>query len=174
MVAHFHIVMAVAAIFGIFAATYYWFPIMFGRMMDETLGKLHFWLTFAGAYCIFMPLHFLGIAGGVRRYADSGGVNYLAGLQGLQLFATVAAFVTGSGQLIFLYNFFRSVMSGTRATANPWNATTLEWSKSWPPDRDHCGGLSPGFTAVRMNTACPVRRRTFCEDVAPEEAENVE
>ena len=83
VVAHFHIVMGVAAIFGIFAATYYWFPKMFGRSMDETLGKLHFWITFAGVYCIFMPMHFLGVAGGIRRYADSSGAKYLAALQPL-------------------------------------------------------------------------------------------
>ena len=71
VVAHFHLVMGVAAIFGIFAATYFWFPKMFGRMMNEPLGKIHFWFTFVGAYCIFMPMHFVGIAGGIRRYADA-------------------------------------------------------------------------------------------------------
>ncbi len=106
VVAHFHLVMGVAAIFGIFAATYYWFPKMFGRSMDETLGKLHFWLTFVGVYCIFMPMHFLGIAGGIRRYADSTGAKYLAALQPLHEFMTIAAFVTAAAQLIFLLEFF--------------------------------------------------------------------
>ena len=80
VVAHFHLIMGVAAIFGMFAGTFYWFPKMFGRMMNETLGKLHFWLTFIGVYCIFMPMHFLGIAGNPRRYADFTNVEYLAAL----------------------------------------------------------------------------------------------
>ena len=80
VVAHFHLVMGVAAIFGIFAATYFWFPKMFGRMMNEPLAKLHFWFTFVGAYCIFMPMHFIGIAGGIRRYADSFGGRFSGAL----------------------------------------------------------------------------------------------
>src|ERR1700732_1413531 len=102
VVAHFHLIMGVAAIFGIFAATYFWFPKMFGRMLNETLGKIHFWLTFIGAYCIFMPMHFIGIAGAIRRYADSTGVQYLAQFQPVHKFMTIAAFITAAGQLIFL------------------------------------------------------------------------
>ncbi len=143
VVAHLHIVMGVAAIFGIFAATYFWFPKMFGRAMSEPLGKLHFWLTFAGVYCIFMPMHFLGIAGGIRRYADAGGAKYLLGLQPLHEFITVAAFITGAAQLIFFWNFFRSLRFGERAAANPWNATTLEWITSSPPPADNFGGEFP-------------------------------
>jgi len=143
VVAHFHLVMGVAAIFGIFAATYYWFPKMFGRMMNETLGKLHFWLTFAGVYCIFMPMHFLGVAGGIRRYADSTGPAYLAALQPLHFFITVAAFVTASAQLIFFVNFFRSLAAGSPAPENPWKATTLEWTTSSPPSHDNFDGRPP-------------------------------
>jgi cytochrome c oxidase subunit I len=133
VVAHLHLVMGVAAIFGVFAATYYWFPKMFGREMSEPLAKAHFWITFAGAYCIFMPMHFLGIAGGIRRYADYTGVGYLAALQPLHRFMTIAAFATAAGQLIFFYNFFRSLKKGRRASANPWRATTLEWATASPP-----------------------------------------
>jgi cytochrome c oxidase subunit 1 len=143
VVAHFHLVMAVAAIFGIFSATYYWFPKMFGRMMDETLGKVHFWLTFVGAYCIFMPMHFEGIYGGIRRYADSTGASYLAALHPLNLFMTIAAFVTAGAQLIFFYNFFRSLRSGAKATENPWRATTLEWATASPPPIDNFAGAYP-------------------------------
>jgi cytochrome c oxidase subunit I len=143
VVAHFHIVMGVAAVFGIFAATYYWFPKMFGRRMDEPLGKLHFWLTFVGVYCIFMPMHFLGIAGGIRRYADASGAKYLAGLQPLHEFITVAAFMTAAAQVIFFWNFFRSLRIGALASANPWNATTLEWATVSPPPPDNFGGEFP-------------------------------
>jgi cytochrome c oxidase subunit 1 len=143
VVAHFHLVMGVAAIFGIFAATYFWFPKMFGRMMNETLGKLHFWFTFVGAYCIFFPMHFIGIEGGIRRYADATGVNYLASLQPVHMFISIAAFVTIFGQLFFFINFFWSLKKGEKATNNPWNATTLEWSTTSPPPHDNFGGHFP-------------------------------
>jgi cytochrome c oxidase subunit I len=143
VVAHLHLVMGVAAIFGIFAATYYWFPKMFGRMMSEPLGRIHFWITFAGAYCIFMPMHFVGIAGGIRRYADYTGVDYLAALQPIHRFMTIAAFLTAAGQLIFFYNFFWSLKNGPLAPANPWHATTLEWTTSSPPPHDNFGGGAP-------------------------------
>ena len=143
VVAHFHLVMGVAAIFGIFGATYFWFPKMFGRMMSEPLGKLHFWITFAGAYCIFMPMHFIGIAGAIRRYADYTGVQYLAQFQPVHKFMTIAAFITAAGQLIFLWNFFWSLKHGAKASDNPWHATTLEWSTATPPPHDNFGGHYP-------------------------------
>jgi cytochrome c oxidase subunit I len=143
VVAHFHLVMGVAAIFGIFAATYFWFPKMFGRMMSEPLGKIHFWFTFVGAYCIFMPMHFIGIAGGIRRYADASAVGFLAHLQPVHEFMTIAAFITGAAQLIFLFNFFYSLKFGPKASKNPWNATTLEWDTDSPPPIDNFGGHYP-------------------------------
>ncbi|MGH9737345.1 MAG: cytochrome c oxidase subunit I [Candidatus Acidiferrales bacterium] len=143
VVAHFHLVMGVAAIFGIFSATYYWFPKMFGRMMNETLGKVHFWLTFVGAYCIFMPMHFVGLYGGIRRYADSSGDTYLAALHPVHMFMTVAAFATAAAQLIFFYNFFHSLTSGAKATDNPWRGTTLEWATASPPPIDNFAGAYP-------------------------------
>ncbi len=143
VVAHFHLVMGVAAIFGIFAATYFWYPKMFGRMMSEPLGKLHFWITFAGAYCIFMPMHFIGIAGAIRRYADPSGAQYLAQFQPVHMFMSVAAFITAAGQLIFLFNFFWSLKYGEKASDNPWHATTLEWTTATPPPHDNFGGHYP-------------------------------
>ncbi len=142
VVAHFHFVMAVAAIFGIFAGTYFWFPKMFGRMMNETLGKWHFWLTFIGVYCIFMPMHYLGIAGNVRRYASFTD-NYLIPLIPVHKFITVAALFTGAVQLIFLYNLIWSRFRGPTAPDNPWEATTLEWSTTSPPPFDNFGGKHP-------------------------------
>ncbi|HKU19639.1 MAG TPA: cbb3-type cytochrome c oxidase subunit I [Terriglobales bacterium] len=140
VVGHFHLVMAVAAIFGIFAGTYFWFPKVTGRMMNETLGKLHFWTTFVGAYCIFMPFHYLGIAGNVRRY-QAFVDDYLVGLIPLHRFITVAALFTGAVQFIFLYNLFHSRFKGEEAPLNPWQATSLEWSTpSSPPPFDNFGG----------------------------------
>ncbi|MGB7680760.1 MAG: cbb3-type cytochrome c oxidase subunit I [Candidatus Acidiferrales bacterium] len=139
VVAHFHFVMAVAAIFAIFGATYFWAPKMFGRMMNETLGKWHFWLTFIGVYCIFMPMHYLGLAGNVRRYAAFTD-NYLVPLIPVHKFITVAALCTGAAQFIFLINLFYSRFWGPKATENPWEATTLEWNTTSPPPFDNFGG----------------------------------
>jgi cytochrome c oxidase subunit 1 len=143
VVAHFHLIMGVAAIFGIFAATYFWFPKMFGRMLNETIGKIHFWFTFVGVYAIFMPMHFLGLAGHPRRYADTTGVNFLAPLHSVHYFITIAAMITITAQLIFLFNFFYSMKAGQKATENPWEATTLEWSIPSPPPFDNFAGHIP-------------------------------
>ena len=139
VVAHFHFVMAVAAMFGIFAGTYFWFPKMYGRMMNEALGKWHFWLTFVGVYCIFMPMHYLGLAGNVRRYASFTD-NYLVPLIPVHKFISVAALITGAAQLLFFFNLFWSRFRGEKATDNPWEATTLEWSTTSPPPFDNFGG----------------------------------
>jgi len=141
-VGHFHMVMGVAAIFGMFAGTYFWFPKMFGRMMSEGMGKLHFWITFIGVYCIFMPMHYLGLAGNVRRYSSFTD-DYLVPLIPVHKFITIAAFVTGAGQLIFLFNLFWSMYRGKKAEANPWEGTTLEWSIPSPPPFDNFGGHIP-------------------------------
>ena len=142
VVGHFHLVMAVAAIFGIFSGTYFWFPKMTGKMMNETLGKVHFWLTFVGAYCIFMPFHYLGIMGNVRRYAQFVD-DYLQPVLGVHKFITVAALLTGAAQLIFLYNLIHSHFWGKAAPENPWQATSLEWSIPSPPPFDNFGGKPP-------------------------------
>ena len=143
VVAHFHLIMGVAAIFGIFTASYFWYPKMFGRMLNEGLGKIHFWITFAGVYAIFMPMHFLGLAGHPRRYADTTGVNYLADLVPMHLFITIAALITIAAQILFVINFFYSLKAGKEAGENPWNATTLEWSVASPPPFDNFGGQEP-------------------------------
>ncbi len=142
VVGHFHMVMAVAAIFGIFSGTYFWFPKMAGRMMNETLGKVHFWLSFVGAYCIFMPFHYLGIAANVRRY-QAFVDEYLQPLIPVHKFITIAAIVTGIAQFIFLYNFLHSYFRGELAPQNPWEATSLEWSTPTPVPFDNFAGKHP-------------------------------
>jgi cytochrome c oxidase subunit 1 len=143
VVAHFHLIMGVAAIFGIFAATYYWFPKMFGRMMNERLGRIHFFITLIGAYCIFMPMHYLGMAGQPRRYSQFTELAYLQHLIPLNRFITYAAIITISGQLIFLFNLFWSMFKGPKASDNPWEATTLEWTTATPPPHDNFAGVTP-------------------------------
>jgi len=170
VVAHFHLVMGVAAIFGIFGATYFWYPKMFGRMMSEPLGKLHFWITFAGAYCIFMPMHFIGIAGAIRRYADYTGVQYLAQFQPVHKFMTIAAFITAIGQLIFIWNFFWSLKHGAKASDNPWHATTLEWSTATPPPHDNFGGHYPSVYRGPYEFSVPgVTEDYIPQHLAPQE-----
>lgn len=142
VVGHFHLVMAVAAIFGIFSGTYFWFPKMAGRMMNETLGKVHFWLSFVGAYCIFMPFHYLGIAANVRRY-QAFVDDYLQPLIPVHKFITIAAIVTGIAQFIFLYNLLHSYFRGKLAPQNPWEATSLEWSTPTPVPFDNFAGKHP-------------------------------
>jgi len=143
VVGHFHLIMGVAAIFGIFAATYYWFPKMFGRMMNESWGKLHFFLTLAGTYAIFMPMHYLGMAGQTRRYSQFTEVAYQTKLLPLQTFMTYAAFITIAAQFIFVINLFWSMFKGPKASDNPWESTTLEWTTATPPPHDNFGGVTP-------------------------------
>jgi cytochrome c oxidase subunit 1 len=143
VVAHFHMIMGVAAIFGIFGATYYWFPKMFGRMMSERLGKLHFFLTFLGVYAIFVPMHQLGIAGSPRRYSDFTNFEFLGQLMPVHVFITHAAYVTAAAQVLFLINLFWSMKKGAKAPVNPWDATTLEWTVPSPPPFDNFGGQHP-------------------------------
>ena len=143
VVGHFHLIMGVAAIFGMFAATYYWFPKMFGRMMNETWGRVHFVITLIGTYCIFMPMHYLGMAGQPRRYSQFTELAYLQHLMPLNRFMTYAAIVTILAQLIFVLNLFWSMFKGPKATDNPWEATTLEWITATPPPHDNFGGHTP-------------------------------
>ena len=128
VVAHFHLVMGSAAIFGMFAGIYHWFPKMFGKMMNKTLGNLHFWLTFISAYLVFFPMHFMGLAGVPRRYYQFSLIPEFEIWMNVNIFITISAFLGGIAQLLFLYNFFNSIFRGEKATQNPWLSNTLEWS----------------------------------------------
>jgi len=146
VVAHFHLIMGVAAIFAMFAGLTYWFPKMFGRMMNETLSKIHFWLTFFGVYAVFGPMHYLGMIGHPRRYAETTGLDYLAarGADELHHFITIAVMALVTAQLIFLVNFLWSLFAGKRPESdNPWEATSLEWTVSTPPPYDNFEGRLP-------------------------------
>lgn len=136
---HFHLVMGVAATFAILAALFFWFPKMFGRRMSERLGKLHFWLTFAGVYAIFMPMHWLGLMAHGRPATGVATPLVFAGTS-MRTFSTVATFVTVGAQGIFLANFLLSAFRGERVPqCNPWGATTLEWSIASPTPHDNFG-----------------------------------
>ena len=132
IVAHFHYVVA-GIIFGMFAALYYWFPKLFGRMMNEPLGKLHFALTYIFFNGAFFPMHFLGVAGHMRRIYNPLQYEFLVDLQWWNVFITMSAFCLGVSQLIFLFNFVWSLFAGKKAERNPWQANTLEWATPSPP-----------------------------------------
>jgi len=128
VVAHFHMVMGVSPVLVVFGAIYHWYPKITGRMWNDGLGKLHFWLTFIGTYLIYFPMHYLGILGIPRRYYENGETAFIPdSAEMLNAFITVAALVVGVSQLIFFYNMIWSYFYGPKAEANPWKATTLEW-----------------------------------------------
>jgi len=129
VVAHFHIVMGVAAFFGMFAGIYHWYPKMFGRFMNESIGKLHFWGTMIGSYAIFWPMHYIGIAGVPRRYYSFDSFEAFGHFSELNAFITVAAIIVFGLQILFVVNFFYSIWKGKKMEVkNPYGATTLEWT----------------------------------------------
>jgi len=140
VVAHFHLVMGSAAIFGMLAGVYHWFPRMFGRLMDKRLGYLHFWITFVCAYLVFFPLHFLGLDGVPRRYYAFTEFEFMQKWLTVNVLVTWAAIVAALAQVAFLFNFFYSIFRGEKSTQNPWEANTLEWTA--PVERIH--GNWPG------------------------------
>ena len=134
---HFHLVMGVAATFAILGALFFWFPKLFGRRLNESLGKIHFWLTFAGVYCVFMPMHWLGLIAHSRVSSVSVLASIAAAGSAIRNFITVAILLTVFAQGLFLINFLWSVFRGEKvAECNPWRATTLEWSVTSPPADD--------------------------------------
>ncbi len=129
VIAHFHLVMGVAAFFGMFAGIYHWFPKMFGRFMNNTLGYIHFFITFIGAYLIFWPQHYEGIAGMPRRYYDYSAWKSFAQFNDLNKFISIVVVIVFFTQLLFVFNFFISIFKGRKCTSsNPWGSTTLEWT----------------------------------------------
>jgi cytochrome c oxidase subunit 1 len=143
VIAHFHFVMASAALFAIFAGTYYWFPKMFGRMMNETLGKIHFVFTFLGIYATFFPMHFLGTMGNSRRLYSESFYPFLAKAPPIDVFISISAFVLGVAQILFIVNVFYSLVRGPKAERNPWHANTLEWQADSPPPHGNWGPEEP-------------------------------
>ena len=128
VVAHFHLVMGSAAIFGMFAGVYHWFPRMYGRVMNKKMGLAHFWLTFAGAYGVFFPMHFLGLAGVPRRYYSNTEFPMFNDLVDINILVTWFAILAAVAQVIFLFNFFYSIFRGQKSIQNPWRSNTLEWT----------------------------------------------
>jgi cytochrome c oxidase subunit 1 len=137
VVAHFHYTLFSVTFLGSFAGLYYWFPKMFGRMMNETLGKLHFWLTLIFFNAAFIPMHFVGVGGMMRRIANPLQYEFLQPLQPLNVFITVSAILLLLSQIPFVINCFWSLVAGQQAADNPWQANTLEWSTTSPPPHEN-------------------------------------
>ena len=140
VVAHFHVVMGMSAIFGMFAGVYHWFPRPYGRMMNTKLGYAHFWITFVCAFGVFLPMHFVGMAGAPRRYYSFSEFPYLNGVTDLNVLITIFAITGGVAQIIFTYNFFYSIYRGQKSVQNPWRSNTLEWTAPV----EHMHGNWPG------------------------------
>ena len=140
VVGHFHIVMGLSAVFGMFAGVYHWFPRMYGKMMNKSVGYIHFWLTFAAAYGVFFPMHFLGLAGVPRRYYSNSSFPMFDGMTDINVVITISAIIGALAQIFFFFNFFYSMYKGNKASKNPWNSNTLEWTAPV----EHIHGNWPG------------------------------
>lgn len=140
VVAHFHLVMGISALYGLFAGVYHWFPKMFGKMMNKNLGYVHFWITAVCAYGVFFPMHFVGMAGVPRRYYENTAFPMFDDLTNVQVLITVFAIIAAFTQLIFIYNFVYSIFYGKKAEQNPWKSNTLEWTTPV----EHMHGNWPG------------------------------
>ena len=163
VVAHFHMVMGVSPIMVLFAALYHWYPLATGRMFNETLGKMHFWITFLGTYAIYLPMHYLGFLGVPRRYFAMGTTDFIPeSAQSLNASITISALIVGAAQLIFLVNIIWSLRHGEKAGHNPWGATSLEWqTPDVPPRHGNWGEKLPQVYRWAYDFSVPGAKEDF-------------
>src|SRR6266404_1323719 len=175
IIGHFHLVMGVAATFAILGALFFWFPKLFGRRLNESLGKIHFWLTFAGVYLVFMPMHWLGLLAHTNLYSGSRRATIAAIVGPVRTFITVAILLTVFAQGLFLINFLWSLFRGERVLdRNPWRATTLEWSVSSPPPADDFGASDPVVYRGAYEFSVPDAAEDFVpQHLAPEQVAKI-
>jgi cytochrome c oxidase subunit 1 len=140
IVGHIHYVLFGGSLFGAFGGLYFWYPKMFGRMMNETWSKVHFFVTFVAFNCVFFPMHFLGMRGMQRRIYTYTEYSLLKNLQPMNQFMTISLFVLGAAQIVLVLNFFLSMRRGQKAPNNPWHANTLEWMTTSPPPHENFKG----------------------------------
>jgi len=167
IVAHFHLVMGSASFFGMLAGIYHWFPKMFGRMMDQKLGYIHFWISFIGIYMVFFPMHYIGIAGFPRRYYSFTNFDAFSTFVDLNSFISIAAIVTFGAQFIFLFNFFYSIFRGKKAPANPWKSNTLEWTTPRVPKHGNWPGKIPTVYRWPYDYSKPGAKEDFIPQTVP-------
>jgi cytochrome c oxidase subunit 1 len=169
VVAHFHMVMGVAPILVVFGAIYHWYPKVTGRMLNETLGRFHFWVTFLGAYLIFFPMHYLGLMGVPRRYAELTDMTIMTeSAHHLNSFISIMAFIVGFAQMVFLFNLIWSIRHGREAGGNPWRATTLEWqTPQTPPAHGNFGKDLPIVYRWAYDYSVPGAKEDFIPQTMP-------
>ena len=167
VVGHFHIVMGLSAIFGMFAGVYHWFSKLFGKMMNTKLGFAHFWLSLICGYGVFFPMHFVGLAGAPRRYYDSSSFDFLESVMDLQPIISTFAIVGSLSQLIFLFNFFYSIYRGQEATQNPWKGNTLEWTTPVEHIHGNWHGALPEVHRWAYDYSNPAHEEDFVLQTTP-------
>ncbi len=174
VVAHFHLVMGISSLYGMFAGIYHWYPKMFGRMMSKNLGYVHFWLTLIAAYGVFFPMHFIGLAGLPRRYYSNSAFPLFDELQDTNVVITIFALLAGFAQLFFLWNFFRSMFYGKKAPQNPWKSNTLEWTTpvehihgNWPGEIPHVHRWSYDYSKVDENGEYVYNNQDYIPQTVP-------
>ncbi|MSQ71040.1 MAG: cytochrome c oxidase subunit I [Betaproteobacteria bacterium] len=169
VVAHFHMVMAIAPILVVFGAIYHWYPKITGRMLNDTLGHIHFWITFVGSYCIYYPMHYLGMLGVPRRYYAIGGTDFIPqSAHSVNVGITIAALIVGVVQLVFLYNLIWSYFKGKPSGGNPWKATTLEWqTPDTPPTHGNFGATLPVVYRWAYDYSVPGAKDDFIPQNVP-------
>jgi len=164
VVAHFHLVMGISALYGMFAGIYHWYPKLFGRMLNKNLGYVHFWVTAVCAYGVFFPMHFIGLAGLPRRYYTNTNFPLFDDLQNVNVVITMFALIGGAFQLVFLWNFFTSMFFGKKAEQNPWRSNTLEWTTPV----EHIHGNWPGELPEVHRWAYDYSKPGHAEDFVPQ------
>src|SRR5467141_1548669 len=169
VVAHFHMVMAVSPILVVFGAIYHWYPKITGRMMDDTMGKIHFWVTFVGSYCIYFPMYYLGFLGVPRRYYALDSMRFIPeSAQDLNAFISISALIVGAVQLVFIYNLIWSYYRGRPAGSNPWRSTTLEWQTAHtPPHHGNFGETLPVVYRWAYDYSVPGAKEDFLPQNQP-------
>lgn len=167
VVAHFHIVMGVSAILGMLAGVYHWFPKLFLRHMNKNLGYLHFWLTLVSAYGVFMPMHFIGMAGVPRRYYTNVEFPMFDHLQDINVLITCFALLGACAQIIFLFNFFYSMFRGPKSTQNPWGSNTLEWTTPMAHTHGNWPGALPEVHRWAYDYSKPGEEKDFIPQTVP-------
>ncbi|WP_108807923.1 cytochrome c oxidase subunit I [Aquimarina spinulae] len=174
VVAHFHLVMGISALYGLFAGVYHWFPKMYGKMMNKNLGYVHFWITAIGAYGVFFPMHFVGMAGLPRRYYTNSNFPYFDDLTDTNVLITIFALFAAVGQLVFLYNFISSIFYGKKAIQNPWKSNTLEWTTpvehmhgNWPGEIPHVHRWPYDYSKTNENGEYVIAGQDFVSQIIP-------
>jgi cytochrome c oxidase subunit 1 len=169
VIGHFHLVMGVAATFAILAALFFWFPKIFGRRMHESLGKAHFWMTFVGVYCTFMPMHWLGLLTQSNRLGEEQRMILASVGESIRTLVTVATIWTVAAQSLFVVNFFSSLLRRSRVEENnPWSASTLEWSIASPAPQENFGGEIPSVYRGAYELALPLSNEFLPQHLSPE------